>query len=109
MDDNNKKVEETMSLARIVITGAAALVAAIAFIPATIAPAHAQAKGVAPLETKGDAAARPWKRYDKWPTRDESKFNTLATLASPPAPKEARKLSEPINGDPAKGAKLVAD
>ncbi|HVV61840.1 MAG TPA: sulfur oxidation c-type cytochrome SoxA [Pseudolabrys sp.] len=72
-------------------------------------PAYAQAKGVAPLETHGDAATRPWKRYDKWPTRDESKFNTLANLASPPAPKEPRKLSEPITGDPAKGAKLVAD
>src|SRR6185437_10313707 len=109
MDDNNKKVEETMSFARTVITGAASLIAASAFIPAMMSPAHSQAKGVAPLEITGDAAARPWKRYDKWPTRDESKFNTLANLASPPAPKEPRKLSAPITGDAAKGAKLVAD
>jgi sulfur-oxidizing protein SoxA len=109
MDDNNKKVEEIMNLARMVITGAAAFIAAGAFIPAMMSLAHAQAKGVAPLETKGDAAARPWKRYDKWPTRDESKFNTLAHLASPPAPKEPRKLSGPITGDAANGAKLVAD
>ena len=28
-----------------------------------------------------------------WPTRDESKWNTLAKLASPPAPNEPRKLT----------------
>jgi sulfur-oxidizing protein SoxA len=87
---------------------AVALIAAGAFGLAV--DAHAQAKGkVAPLELKGDASARPWKRYDKWPTRDESKWNTLAHLATPPAPKAPRKLTGPIVGDAAKGAKLVAD
>ena len=38
-----------------------------------------------------------------------SKFNTLAKLASPPAPKEPRKLTGPITGDAANGQKLVAD
>ena len=71
--------------------------------------ASAQAKKEAPLDTKGDASARPWKRYAGWPTRDYSKFNTLGNLASPPAPKEPRKLSGPITGDAKKGAELVAD
>ena len=35
--------------------------------------------------------------------------NTLANVASPPAPKEPRKLAGPITGDAANGAKLVAD
>jgi sulfur-oxidizing protein SoxA len=61
------------------------------------------------LDTEGAAAARPWKRYPGWKTRDESKFNTLANLASPPPPKEPRKITTPIIGDAANGAKLVAD
>jgi sulfur-oxidizing protein SoxA len=73
------------------------------------ASANAQAKKQAPLETKGDASARPWKRYAGWPARDESKFNTLAKLASPAAPKTPRKTSGPITGDAKKGAELVAD
>ncbi len=36
------------------------------------------AKKEAPLETKGDASVRPWKRYAGWPARDESKWSTLA-------------------------------
>jgi sulfur-oxidizing protein SoxA len=71
--------------------------------------ANAQAKKEAPLETKGDASARPWKRYAGWPARDESKWSTLANLSSPPAPKTPRKLPGPITGDAANGAKLVAD
>ena len=71
--------------------------------------ARAQAKKEAPLETKEDASARPWKRYTGWPTRDYSKYNTLGNLASPPAPKEPRKISGPITGDPKKGAEMVAD
>ena len=63
----------------------------------------------APLELKGDAAARPWKRYSGWPARDESKWSTLAKISSPPAPKAPRTISGPITGDAAKGAKLVAD
>src|SRR5262249_36552794 len=65
--------------------------------------------GAAPLAT-GDASARPWKRYPGWPSRDSVKFNTLANPnVSPPAPKEPRKLTKPLAGDPAIGAKLVAD
>ena len=71
--------------------------------------ANAQAKKEAPLETKEDAAVRPWKRYAGWPTRDYSKYNTLGNVASPPAPKEPRKISGPITGDPKKGAEMVAD
>ncbi|MGA2565406.1 MAG: sulfur oxidation c-type cytochrome SoxX, partial [Pseudolabrys sp.] len=71
--------------------------------------AHAQAKGKeAPLELKSDASVRPWKRYSGWPARDESKWNTLANLSSPPAPKAPRKITA-INGDAANGAMLVAD
>ena len=58
---------------------------------------------------KADASPRPWKRYTGWPTRDMSKFNTLANLASPPAPKEPRKIEGEITGDAKKGAELVAD
>ena len=70
---------------------------------------NAQANKPAPLETKGEAAQSPWKRYSGWPTRDESKYNTLAKLSSPPAPKQPRKLTAPLAGDAANGAKLVAD
>jgi sulfur-oxidizing protein SoxA len=71
---------------------------------------HAQAtKKEAPLELKDDASVRPWKRYAGWPTRDYSKYNTLGNLASPPAPKEPRKISGPITGDAKKGAELAAD
>ena len=89
-----------------------ALVAAGAFVVSAGASANAQSsKRVAPLETKADASARPWKRYAGWPTRDESKFNTLATLASPPAPAPnvPRKMGGSIASDAANGAKLVAD
>lgn len=72
------------------------------------ANAHAQA-AKAPLELGEDAASRPWKRYQGWPARDESKFNTLAKLASPPPAKEPRKLSAPLTGNSDNGAKLVAD
>ncbi|HVY56295.1 MAG TPA: sulfur oxidation c-type cytochrome SoxA [Xanthobacteraceae bacterium] len=93
------------------ILGATALSAAlvaglVAFGSDAIA---AEGKGPAPL-SKDDASARPWKRDPRWPKRDESKFSTLANPhVSPPAPTEPRKLAEPITGDPAKGAKLVAD
>jgi sulfur-oxidizing protein SoxA len=86
--------------------GASALITAAAFDGGE---SHAQTKPLPPLDLKGDAAARPWKRYSGWPTRDESKFNTLANLASPPAPKEPRKLTEPVTGNAENGAKLVAD
>jgi L-cysteine S-thiosulfotransferase len=71
---------------------------------------HAQAtKKEVPLELKDDASARPWKRYAGWPTRDYSKYNTIGNVATPPAPKEPRKISGPITGDAKKGADLVAD
>jgi sulfur-oxidizing protein SoxA len=89
---------------------AATLIVAGAFIVAPGSNAQAQnAKDPAPIETVEDASATPWKRYQGWPARDESKFNTLAKLASPPAPKMPRKLSGPVTGDADNGAKLVAD
>ncbi|HEY5217776.1 MAG TPA: sulfur oxidation c-type cytochrome SoxX, partial [Pseudolabrys sp.] len=88
---------------------AVALIAAGAFVAATGSDANAQAKRLPPLELKADASARPWTRYAGWPARDESKFNTLGNLASPPVPGAPRKLSAPITGDAANGAKLVAD
>lgn len=88
--------------------GAAALAAMVAGVMTPL-PAGAQTKKEAPLAVDGDASTRPWKRYGNWPARDYSKYNTLAKLASPPAPKEPRKITGPITGDAAKGAKLVAD
>src|ERR1700724_2646486 len=69
----------------------------------------AQNISAAPLAVDGDASVRPWRRYHEWPQRDEAKFNTLAALASPPAPTQPRKLAGPIAGDPARGATLAAD
>lgn len=96
---------------RILATGAAAaLLMAGVFVVGSVADANAQAKKpVAALETKAAASATPWKRYPGWPTRDYSKYNTLGKLATPPAPTEPRKLTGPIEGNPANGAKLVAD
>jgi len=89
-------------LAGVVVLIAAGLLA--------LGAAQAQEKAKqAPLELKGDASVRPWKRYAGWPVRDESKWNTLAKLSSPPAPTAPRKLSGPVTGDAANGAKLVAD
>jgi sulfur-oxidizing protein SoxA len=69
---------------------------------------NAQPKKEAPLDTKDDASARPWKRYSGWPARDESKWSTLANVSSPPAPTQPRKIGS-VAGDAANGAKLVAD
>ena len=89
---------------------AVALIVAGAFVVVAGSSANAQTKKrEAPLETKDAASVRPWKRYARWPTRDMSKYNSLGHLATPPAPKEPRKLTGPIAGDAAKGAKLVAD
>jgi sulfur-oxidizing protein SoxA len=74
-----------------------------------IASSAVRAAGQAPLDTKMDAAARPWHRYAGWPKRDETNFNTLAVLASPPAPTKPRTLDGPVTGDAANGQKLVAD
>jgi L-cysteine S-thiosulfotransferase len=81
-----------------------------AVIVAASGAAMAQGKAPAPLDMGEAASVRPWKRYGGWPARDMSKYNTLAKHdASPAAPKEPRKLSGPIVGDPQKGAQLVAD
>jgi sulfur-oxidizing protein SoxA len=95
-----------------ILTGGAvgALVVAAALFVGAGPGANAQAtKKEAPLEIKDDASMRPWKRYAGWPTRDESKYSTLGNVATPPAPKQARKITGPITGDAANGAKLVAD
>jgi sulfur-oxidizing protein SoxA len=91
--------------------GVAATVAIIAAALVWVVPSEviAQAARPAPLALTGDAAPSPWKRYTGWPVRDGSKFNTLAKLASPPEPKEPRKLTQPVTGDAATGEKLVAD
>jgi len=88
---------------------AVALIVAGAFVVDAQPGANAQATKEVPLETKGAASARPWKRYAGWPARDESKWNTLDHVSSPPAPTTPRKLAGPITGDVANGAKLVAD
>ena len=72
-----------------ILTGAALIVAGAVIGAGAVyaqAQAPAQKKPLPPLELKGEAAASPWKRYSGWPARDESKFNTLAKLSSPPAP-----------------------
>ena len=89
---------------------AVALVAAGGLFVAGGSGVHAQGtKKEAPLELKDDASVRPWKRYAGWTTRDYSKYNTIGNLATPPAPKEPRKISGPITGDAKKGAEMVAD
>jgi sulfur-oxidizing protein SoxA len=91
------------------LAGAALIAGAVFAAGAAQAQEHAAKKPLPPLELKGDAAARPWKRYSGWPARDESKWSTLEAVSSPAAPKEPRKLPEGLTGDAAKGAKLVAD
>ena len=94
---------------RIISGSIAAAIAAVTMLAAG-SDANAQAKKPLPaLELKEDASVRPWKRYDRWPSRDYSKYNTLGKLATPPAPKEPRKISGPITGNAQNGAKLVAD
>jgi sulfur-oxidizing protein SoxA len=88
---------------------AAMLVAAAAFVVAPGSDANAQQKGPAPLDLGPNAASTPWTRYPGWPARDMAKFNTLAKLASPPAPNEPRKITGAIEGNAESGAKLVAD
>jgi L-cysteine S-thiosulfotransferase len=82
---------------------------AAAMLPFAVTPGPGQARPPAPLATEGDASARPWQRYRGWPSRDSTAFNSLAKLASPPAPTEPRQLPGPVTGDPAIGEKLVAD
>lgn len=93
----------------IISVAAVSAVVAAAIVGFAPANAPAQANRQVPLALDGPAAQSPWKRYAGWPTRDMAKFNTLANLASPPAPKEPRKIAGPITGDAANGQKLVAD
>ena len=65
---------------------AAVLFMVAAFAVAGRSGAQAQVKNEAALETKGDASARPWKRYSGWPARDEAKYNTLQTFSKAPKP-----------------------
>src|SRR5512132_1345911 len=95
-----------------ILAAGAAMVVALAggVFVALESSVHAQTtKKEAPLELKEDASERPWKRYAGWPTRDYSKYNTIGNLATPPAPKEPRKITGPITGDAKKGAEMVAD
>src|SRR6185503_3965334 len=87
----------------------ALILVAAAVLPLVVTSGPGQSRPPAPLATDGDASARPWQRYRGWPTRDSAAFNTLAKLASPPAPTEPRRLPGPLTGDPAIGEKLVAD
>jgi sulfur-oxidizing protein SoxA len=85
----------------IVAVFAAAFVASVA---------RGQDRQSVPLAVTGDAAVRPWVRDKNWPQRDEAIFNTLANgHVSPPTPQHVRKLANALNGDPARGATLVAD
>ena len=79
------------------------------FVTAGGSDASAQAKRPAPLDTGPSASVTPWKRYPGWPAADYAKYNTLGNLATAPAPKEPTKLTGPIEGNVANGAKLVAD
>ena len=90
----------------------AVAVAAIAIAAAAAWwPRQPMAQGAreAPLSTDGPASARPWVRYPGWPTRDVTKFNTLASVVSPPAPRAPRQITAAVTGDAALGARLVAD
>ena len=83
-----------------ILTGTAAIALLVGVVVLAGGPiASAQSKKEVPLDTKGEASERPWKRYAGWPTRDESKYNTLGNLATPPAPKQPRKITGPITGD----------
>jgi L-cysteine S-thiosulfotransferase len=92
--------------------GAPILLAALALaLVLSLRPSTGTAQGTraAPIAADGDASVRPWRRYHEWPARDAAKFNTLAALASPPAPTGPYKHAAPVVGDPATGAKLAAD
>ena len=89
-----------------ITTAAVVLIAAAAWLSPL---PMAQGAREAPLWIDGAASARPWIRYPAWPTRDVSKFNTLAAVVSPLPPRAPRKIAAPVTGDAALGAKLVAD
>jgi L-cysteine S-thiosulfotransferase len=98
-----------LSMGRLVVLGVVGAVLWAAALALPGAETSPRPDDGAPLAIDIDAAARPWVRYARWPTRDAARFNTLAALASPQAPTAPRPLSGPVVGDPALGAKLVAD
>ncbi len=61
------------------------------------------------MSSRDDASERPWKRYAGWPTRDESKYNTLGNLATPPASKQAAQDHRSDCRRREKSAELAAD
>ena len=65
-----------MTRGRILASGTAVVLVVVGvFVIASGSDAGAQVKTKEPpLDTKGDASARPWKRYSGWPERDESQM-----------------------------------
>src|SRR5262249_42643743 len=101
--------EDPMTRDGILASGTVAalfIVAAFAIVGGS--DVRAQTKKEAPLETKGDASVRPWRRYADWPARDESKYNSLGNIVTPASPTQPRKVAGPIGGDAKKEAELVA-
>src|SRR5262249_16367391 len=90
-------------------SAAAAVIVAGLFVISRGHGARGQAKKEGALGKKKNAAAGPRESHARAAARDRSKLNTLDNLASPPAPKEPRKISGPITGDAKKGAEMVAD
>jgi sulfur-oxidizing protein SoxA len=91
------------------VAGTIGLLLALGLMSGGVLETFAQQTRLPPIATEGFASAQPRIRYPGWPTRDNSKFNSLAAIKSPPIPVEPRKLSSPIVGNPETGAKLVAD
>lgn len=78
---------------------------------AAVVAIAAQAAEPVPLSTDGPVAKEPWQRYSGWPAESWTQFNTLASGASPPPPKEGavRKIEEPVAGNAQKGMELSFD
>src|SRR5439155_24241154 len=91
------------------VAGTIGLTVVLGLMLAGIFETSAQQAHLPPIATKGGASAQPRVQYPGWPTRDNSKFNTLAAIKSPPTPAEPRKLADRIVGNPEIGVKLVAD
>ena len=88
-----------MTRGGILASGTAAVLFVVsALVSAGGSDADAQAKKEAPLETKGDASVRPWKRYAGWPARDGSKFNTLGQVVITASGKRAAQARRSDHG-----------
>jgi sulfur-oxidizing protein SoxA len=109
--DNINRTKDTSMKRDLALTihvaGALGLLLALATIPG--GESSAQQPRPAPIAIDGAASAQPWVRYPGWPTRDTSKFNSLAAVKSPPAPAAPRKVTSPVEANPSIGEKLVAD